>query len=161
MSAALLSAISAGKQGLEALFFSSFSPSFPRCWPALGSAFSGETLPKLGQAAQKQMRSDTGAKEYSPEPPRAHITKVFDPEVTLLYEHPSCREGGMGNDVFLQTKVVNRDVGVRFQSLCPGCQNVLCLLFSPTSSIPISWSSWLLGGVNDIDALTGNLLLTS
>lgn len=48
---------------------------FPRCWPMIGSALRGETLPKLGQAAQKQMRSDTGAKEYSPEPLRAHITK--------------------------------------------------------------------------------------
>lgn len=50
----------------------------------------GETLPKLGQAAQKQMRSDTGAKEYSPEPPRAHT--VFNPEVTMSCELPSCRE---------------------------------------------------------------------
>lgn len=41
----------------------------------LGPALRGETLPKLGQAAQKQMRSDTGAKEYSPEPLQAHITK--------------------------------------------------------------------------------------
>lgn len=40
-----------------------------------GPALRGETLPKLGQAAQKQMRSDTGAKEYSPEPLQAHITK--------------------------------------------------------------------------------------
>lgn len=48
---------------------------FPRCRPVLGSALRGETLPKLGQAAQKQMRSDTGAKEYSPEPLQAHITK--------------------------------------------------------------------------------------
>lgn len=48
---------------------------FPRCRPALGPALRGETLPKLGQAAQKQMRSDTGAKECLPEPLQAHITK--------------------------------------------------------------------------------------
>lgn len=61
--------------------------SFPRCRPAarLGSALRGSSLPRAGgQAAQKQMKSDTGAKEYSPEPLGGHITKCSDPEVTLF-----------------------------------------------------------------------------
>lgn len=56
-----------------------------------------ENLPKLGQAAQKQMRSDTGAKEYSPEPPRAHITECSTPKVALFCEHPSCTDYRRGN----------------------------------------------------------------
>lgn len=52
---------------------------FPRCRPVLGPALRGETLPQPGQAAQKQMRSDTGAKEDSPEPLGARITKCSSP----------------------------------------------------------------------------------
>lgn len=55
-------------KGWKSLFFPLL---FPRCRPVLGPALRGETLPEPGQAAQKQMRSDTGAKENSPEPPQA------------------------------------------------------------------------------------------
>lgn len=85
MKAVLSSAISAWKRGLEVLFF-------PRCWPVLRLALRGETLPKLGQAGQKQMRSDTGGKQSLPEPLQAHITKCSTPEVALFCEHPSCRD---------------------------------------------------------------------
>lgn len=125
MRAVLLSAISAWKQGLEMLF--------PRCWSVLGSALRGESLPKLGQAAQKQMRSDTGAKEDSPEPLRAHITKcstlmllcyvsTLNAEITDMERGRHVQMGWMSVFLFLclQKKFVSREFSLRFKSICSG-----------------------------------------
>lgn len=134
MKAVLSSAISAWKQGLEVLFF-------PRCWPVLRLALRGETLPKLGQAGQKQMRSDTGGKQSLPEPLQAHITKCSTPEVALFCEHPSCRDYWHGMSVFFYFSVfaeagsTKRSVWVRFKSTY-GDLWISCLYFStePISS---------------------------
>lgn len=81
MSAVLIFAISAWKHRLEMLFF-------PRYWPVLEPALREETLPKLGQATQKQMRSDIGAKGSS------STHKAFEPEVTLLLLSPPHADTG-------------------------------------------------------------------
>ena len=121
-------------RGLETLLLF-----FPRCWPVLGSAFRGETLPKLGQAAQKQMRSDTGAEEYSPEPPPAHITKCSTPRSLRHPSRATCWRGMRDEReiirVCLWMKVENRDVRCK--------------------------SRWLLGWFNYTEAWTGIPLSTS
>lgn len=61
------------------LLFFFFAFFFPRFRPVPGPPLRGESLPRPGQAAQKQMRSDTGAKENSPEPHQAHGAKCPSP----------------------------------------------------------------------------------
>lgn len=141
-SCVLFSAISAWKQGLETLLF------FPRCWPGLcsGRLLDGETLPKLGQAAQKQMRSDTGAKEYSPEPPWAHITKcstlrllcsmsTLHVEIMDMETARHVKMGWMGVCIFIFVCLWmlwrEKLVWVRFKSMRPGVSTscVYCFHF--------------------------------
>lgn len=93
MRAVLFSAISASKAKAGNAF--SHAPGL-----CSGQLWEGETLPKLGQAAQKQMRSDTGAKEYLPEPLQAHITKCSTLRLlcsvsTLHVEITDMEKGGL------------------------------------------------------------------
>lgn len=164
MRAVLFSAISAWKPGLEMLF--SHAAGLCSGW------LLEENLPKLGQAAQKQMRSDTGAKEYLPEPPQAHITKCSALRLlcsvsTLHVEITDMKTGN--RDVKIQWmdvcififvfiyggRWIEKLVCLRSDSICCGL-SMSCVYFFHFTHLCL-----IAGWVIHMEALTGNILLIS